>query len=321
MELLENPEDRGYPTDYFLSRIKGRRAQLIRDWRPFVYGASPLESLSSPRYRGFVNVQTPDDIWKYLVREYRWAYIQMNGALRKVFAPFFLYTELRTICICLRQMKEKSAGRTGELLETSLLAEGVKKVLATGEDPAVGVAGIEHIFQSLSPEFGGLKELLDAEGLRGVEQRLTNTYLVYLMSTNLNPIMREFFSRIIDSRNIISLFKYQHLNSAVLPVFLPGGSIPVARLEEIVRKDDLVAVGALVRERTGIKVDQPNPTVIETSLYRGITRYLRQTGKDAFGVGPIMDYLWRCSIEAMNLGILFYGKDLERDLVTAELVH
>jgi hypothetical protein len=34
-----------------------------------------------------------------------------------------------------------------------------------------------------------------------------------------------------------------------------------------------------------------------------------------------MDYLWRCSIEAMNLGVLFYGKDLERDIVIAELVH
>ena len=92
------------------------------------------------------------------------------------------------------------------------------------------------------------------------------------------------------------------------------------RLEEAIRKDDLTAVASLIRECTGIKAEQPNPTILETSLYKWITRYLRQTAKDPFGVGPILDYLWRCSVEAMNLGVLFYGQDLERDAVTAELV-
>ena len=35
---------------------------------------------------------------------------------------------------------------------------------------------------------------------------------------------------------------------------------------------------------------------------------------------PILDYLWRCSIEAMNLSVLYHGRDLEREAVTAELV-
>jgi vacuolar-type H+-ATPase subunit C/Vma6 len=321
MELLVNPEDRGYPTDYLLSRIKGRRGQLIRDWRPLVFGAAPLESLPSARSRGLIGIKSPEDVWRYLVQEFRWVHVQMNGTLRRIFYPFFLYTELRTIFICLRHVKEKSKGRTGELLAASLLSEEIKTVLATGEDIAAAVAGIERIFRAVSPEFGGLTELLEAEGLRGVEQRLTNTYLVHTMSTDLNPLIRDLFSRIIDSRNIMSLFKYQRLNSKTAPVFIPGGSIAVDRFKEIVKKDDIFAVTSLIRELTGIKADKPNPTLIESSLYKGITQFLRKTGKHPFGVGPIMDYLWRCSIEAMNLGVLFYGKDMERDAVTAELVH
>lgn len=321
MDLLEYPEDRGYPTDYLLSRIKGRRGLLIRDWRPLIYDATPLESLSSSRYRGLISIKSPDTVWRFLVQEYRWVYVQMNGTLRRIFYPFFLYTELRTVFICLRHAKEKSAGRTDELLAASLLSEEVKTVLATSVDIYAAIEGIERIFRAVSPNFGGLTGLLDEEGLRGVEQRLTNAYLVHTMSTELNPLIRDLFKRIIDSRNIMSLFKYQRLDSEAAPVFIPGGSIAVARLKEIIKKDETFAVPTLIRELTGIKTDKPDPTLIEGSLYKGITQFLRKKGKHPFGAEPIMDYLWRCSIEAMNLGVLFYGKDLERDIVTAELVH
>ena len=321
MDLLEHLEDRGYPTDYLLSRIKGRRGLLIRDWRQLVYDATPLESLSSSRYRGLASMKSPDAVWRFLVQEYRWVYVQMNGTLRRIFYPFFLYTELRTIFICLRHTKEKSAWRTDELLDASLLSEEIKTVLSTSGDISTAIAGIERIFRNVSPNFGGLSGILDEEGLRGVEQRLTNTYLVQTMGSDLNPLIRDFFSRIIDSRNIMSLFKYQRLESKAVPVFIPGGSITVPRLLEIIKKDDVFAVTALIRELTGIKADTPNPTLIESSLYKGITKFLRKTGKHPFGAEPILDYLWRCSIEAMNLGVLFYGKDLERDIVTAELVH
>jgi vacuolar-type H+-ATPase subunit C/Vma6 len=321
MDLLEYPEDRGYPADYLLSRVKGRRGLLIKDWRPLVFDATPLESLSSSRYRGLISIKSSDAVWRFLVQEYRWVYVQMNARLRRIFYPFFLYTELRTIFICLRHTKEKSAWRTDELLAASLLSEEIKTVLATSGDISAAIAGIERIFRTVSPNFGGLSGILDEEGLRGVEQRLTNTYLVHTMGSDLNPLIHDLFSRIIDSRNIMSLFKYQRLNSKAVPVFITGGSITVARLQEIIKKDDVFAVTALIRELTGIKADTPSPTLIESSLYKGITKFLRKTGKHPFGAGPIMDYLWRCSIEAMNLGVLFYGKDLERDIVTAELVH
>jgi hypothetical protein len=245
----------------------------------------------------------------------------MNGTLRRIFYPFFLYTELRTIFICLRHAKEKSAGITHDLLAASLLSEEIKTVLATSEDVSAAIAGIERIFRAVSPNFGGLMGLLDEEGLRGVEQRLTHTYLVHTMSMDLNPVIRDLFKRIIDSRNIMSLFKYQRLNSKAAPVFIPGGSITVDRLQDIIKKDNILAVTTLIRELTGIKADTPNPTLIERSLYKGITQFMRKAGRHPFGAEPIIDYLWRCSIEAMNLGVLFYGKDLERDIVTAELVH
>ena len=43
MELLRPLEDRGYPAEYLLSRIRGRRSRLIVDWRPLIYEAAPMD--------------------------------------------------------------------------------------------------------------------------------------------------------------------------------------------------------------------------------------------------------------------------------------
>lgn len=72
------------------------------------------------------------------MREYRWVYFQMNEGLRKIFYPFFLYTELRTLFLCLRRKNDKPAKWADELLETSLLSNGLKKVLAESPDLAAG---------------------------------------------------------------------------------------------------------------------------------------------------------------------------------------
>jgi vacuolar-type H+-ATPase subunit C/Vma6 len=69
-----------------------------------------------------------------------------------------------------------------------------------------------------------------------------------------------------------------------------------------------------------MKIDAPDPTKVEIALYKAITIFLKKEGREPFGIGPILDYLWKCSLEVMNLNVLYYGRDLERDVVTAELV-
>lgn len=321
MELLETPEDRGYPLEYLLSRIRGRRACLITDWKSLISEAAPLESLSPSRYGGWVAEKSPEGIWRSLVREFRWVYVQLNGTLRQIFKPFFLYTELRTLFICLRHIKDKNAGRIDELLAVSLLSDEIKRVLKTSEDISSAVAGIERLFLSLSDGFRGLTEIADAEGLRGVEQQLTNTYLVHTVHAKLHPLVRDFFIRIIDARNIISLYKYLRMNMTAALTFIPGGTILETRLREILDKKDIFGIGSLIQEIAKTKMEITGAAPVENALYKAITKFLKKAGKDPLGVGLILDYLWRCSIEVMNLSLLFYGKDLERDTIAAELVH
>jgi vacuolar-type H+-ATPase subunit C/Vma6 len=320
MDLLLNPGDTGYPTEYLLSRIKGRRSWLIKNWKPLVHEQELFLS-TSPLKQGVLRASiAPDRIWAELTREYRWVYGQMNLQLRTIFYPYFLYAELRNICICLRHLRDKKEGPIDEVLGTSLLSDEVKGVFVRSSDLAEAVAGVERLFSTLSKKFAGLSVVEQEEGLRGVEQRLIETYLAVMVGSTLHPLLRKFFSRLVDARNIMSIYKYLRLEHTELPPVLPGGTIAPEKLHELAAKDDIVAVGPMVRVLTGIKVERPEPTMVELALYKGMTRWLRTEGREPFGAGPILDYLWRCSIEAMNLSVLYQGKDLERDVVSAELV-
>jgi vacuolar-type H+-ATPase subunit C/Vma6 len=320
MKLLQNPADRGYPADYLLARIKGRRAGLIRDWRPFIYGTALAGTPLPEKASGLTKAKPRDGTGGILLREYRWVYFQMNRQLREIFYPFFLYAELRTVYACLRRLKDKKAGALGDLLAHSLLSEAVKKVLLVNDDLKHAVAGLEHLFSTLSPGFSGLTKVLETGGLRGIEQRLTERFLAEAAGFSPHPMLKTFFSRIIDARNILALAKFLRFELKTAPAPIPGGTIPAARLRDAARTKNFASLEALVNEAAGVRPERPEPPQVERALYQGITKWLKRTGRDPFGAAPILDYLWRCSIEAMNMNVLYYGRDVEREVIAAELV-
>lgn len=320
MKLLEQIEDRGYPQEYLLSRIRGRRADLIHDWRPFAAEPAPFDHIPSSRYPGVLGERPAEAIWRKLLLEYRWVYRQMNMRIREVFWPFFLYSELRTIFICMRHIKEKKSGKADELLDASLLCSEMKDALRHGDDILKAAEAIERSFVSISDVFKGLSETAASKGLLEFEKMLTNTYLMHVLKEGLHSIIKDFFIRIIDARNIISLYKYLRFETAASPPFLQGGGIDIRRLEHILDRRDIFGLVTLVREITGIDIDVSSAVQVEKALYTAMTRHLRRAGRDPLALGLILDYLWRSSIEAMNLSMIFYLKDLEREVVESELI-
>ena len=264
--------------------------------------------------------RTPEALWRNLMREYRWVYTQMNEQLRKQFRPFFLYAELRTLSLCLRRLRDKDPGTGGELLELSLLSSEIKRILQGSADLPTAVQAMERLLQPRSGRFAGLAKTLESAGLRGVEQQLAGAVLDLIITSKAHPVMRSFFGRLIDARNVLNRYKHLRLEEAAPPPFFPGGTITEAQLRDAVAKENFFGISALVRDFFGIRIDAPDPTKVEISLSRAITRSLRKAGREPFGVAPMLDYLWRCSIEVMNLSVLMNTRDLERELAAAELV-
>lgn len=281
MEILQSIEDRGYPADYLLSRVRSRRVL----------------------YKNLIAGESPVEIWRRLLKEYRWIYIQMNETLRNIFRRFFIYSELGAIFMCLRYKKGEYE-KIEELLfangRFSLLSDDIKELLMGDSNIMTAIKGVEAVFLSISDRFGGLKEMFIKDGLRGFEQKSMNVYLENTIDSKLHHTVRDFFIYIIDSRNIMAVYKHIRWRMHDYPPFINRGSIKEARLGRIFERRDISGVTTLVEKLTGIKTDAGN---IENSLFKGISRFLRKTAKDPLCIGVILDHLWGCYVETIEAGV------------------
>ncbi len=298
MELLEYKEDRFYPTDYLLSRLRSRRAG----------------------FRYLISHKSPERAWAHLLSEYRWVYFQMNSHVRNLYSPVFLYNEIRTIILCLRH-KMYEYRDIEPLLEYSIISKDIKKMLRECRTLLSCIEGIENVFLTLSSEFAGLKESYKEHGLMGFEQGLRDNFMEYSVRGARNQVIRFFFANLIDIRNITNLFKHLRWKMQDEPVFVHGGNIREDRLMRIFREQRLSGLELLVSQMTQKKRDTSSVISLEIALLNRLTLLLERTAKDPLNTGNILNYLWSCYIETVNLGILFYGSGLDSEIVERELLH
>ena len=289
----------GFPTDYLLSRIRGRQAALIADWETEIArGAAP--DLSDER------------IWGAFLAELAWLHVQMNRNLRETFAPLFALFEIKTIVLCLRN---KAAERTVEvtrLLEPSLLREEVKDILR-------GPGGVRATIAAAFPEL----ESAYVEGnLQEFENALMRAYLQDTVTTRLDPLMKDFFVRFIDLRNVVLLYKDLRWKVTERSPFVAGGSVEPSKLDDIAAAGDTVALDELVQSVTGLDTISVATAegALETVLLRSMTTHLVKMRRTADAVALILVYMWRIYVQARNLAVLHHAADLDPATLERELV-
>jgi vacuolar-type H+-ATPase subunit C/Vma6 len=317
--LLESPEG-GYPVDYLLARLRGRGAYLLKDWTQVLHAQDPVEYLYSTRYGGLLTEHSIQGVWIRLLKEFRWVYRQMDRGMREAFRPFFLYTELDTILKCLRYRTRKGTGeRIERLLALSLLSRKLKSMLSEAETRVSLLDRVEGALTALSERYGGLREVYLDRGPVEMERRLSDVYLEDTMDEKLHPVIRGFFSYVIDARNIITAYKC--LRWGMSPNFINGGDVDRARLERVVDGQDMRGVGNLIYKLTGKTPPELTPAEVSGSLQDGLMRFSRGKAREFPDAGFILYYLLRCHAEASNLSVILHGKGLERELLRGELIH
>ena len=53
---------------------------------------------------------------------------------------------------------------------------------------------------------------------------------------------------------------------------------------------------------------------------KGLSSILKNMGKDPLSLGVILEYLWIRYITSRNLNTILYGRGLQRDLISGEIV-
>jgi vacuolar-type H+-ATPase subunit C/Vma6 len=329
MKVLMDVGDIGYPTEYLMSRIRGRRVSLIKDLRAILISPDILEQLISSSYGELIAGSGEDGhprrpaeagIQRYLLREYRWAYIQMNKELRSIFIPFFIFFEIKTLIICLRYKIKKGGGGAERVLSQSLLSERIRKLLNTGTDL---LPVLEEIASALTPSSlrPSLGQVYSKNGLQGVEEELYVSFLERAVRSQLHPVIMKFFRSVVDYRNIIHTYKRLKWGLRSEPLFVSGGCIKRSRLRKLLDKKELSGIAEIVYKFSGKTIEEPFGSFLESALKTALTRKTELMIWDDPEIGLILNYLWRRYIEAENLNVLLYGRDIDRDVIRKELVN
>lgn len=304
MTLLSRQAFNGYPDEYLLARLKGRRAGLG----------------GGRQSKAAAGGMTDAEAWDPMSSEFRWVYRQMNEGLRQTFAPLFLWFELRTIILCLRFRRGGERGKAAGLLPASLLAKPVQQAMTDDGEPAAVMDALSGLLTAVAEPYRGLGAIYRERGGREHEQRLVTLYLERMTDLPLHPVLREFFRALIDLRNLATLAKQLRWQLHEPQAFIRGGEITTERLGKVLAEENTAGLAALLAALPDMGAPPATPLDPEQQLFGWLTAKVRRLGRDLLGVGLVLDYLWRCFVEAHNLSLVIHGEGLDHETLGAEMI-
>lgn len=315
--FLIRPAREGYPTDYLLARIRGRRAELVTDW---LAPPGQPEAPAPLQHRATARGMTALEAREKMRQQFRWVYIQMNQGVRDIFAPMFLWFELRTILICLRLRRGGEQEQAAGMLGGSLLATRVQRVLSGDQEPFAGADPLSKLLGAAAKPGSDLGTLYREQKGREYEERCVALYLERMTQLPLHPVLGEFFRSLVDLVNLLALAKQMRWELKEPQALIRGGNIATGRLEKVLKEGSVAGLAALLRSQPGLGGLQALPDNLEHFLLCRLTRKLRKLGRDPLGMGSILAYLWECYVEARNAGVLQHAALLGEETLGAELI-
>ena len=253
-------------------------------------------------------------------QEFHWVYFQMNRGVRSSFAPLFLWFELRTILVCLRLCRGGEREQAAALLERSLLAQPVRRVLRGAEEPFAGTDPLSDLLE-LDAVAGRELGILYREGKgREYEERLVARYLERVTRLALAPVLGDFFRSLIDLENLLALAKQLRWQLKEPRALIGGGTISTKRLEKVLQAGSAAGLAGLLPAQPGLAGVQELPENLEHFLLCRLTGKLRKLARDPLGIGCLLAYLWGCHIEARNAGLVHHAQLLGEETLGAELI-
>lgn len=317
--LLQPIDNSGYPVEYLTARIAVRKSRLTSDYRSLLVAADPLAAVSPGSFLADVSERSAEGVWEAMLAEYRWVYRQMDTVVRKRFTPFFIWLELKTIVLCLRNMQAGRSRDNETILHSSQLSSLVKSMLAAGSDLPEAVARLETTLVIFSPIFSGVAKIFKEGGVPGLEIWLNDAWFHWAGETTLHPALREFFAILVDFHNMMRLDKALRWKVAQAPDFLKGGRIRRRLFVDTLARGDRTAFAGLLRRFPGMEEDADPAVSPETALLRGIDKRLRQGSREA-DYDRIVEYLWLMYRETRNMGILLAAGPDNREGFRGELL-
>jgi hypothetical protein len=272
MQLLATTQPAELPTDALLVRLRCRRAAI--DLMNDSAGEAPPEEI--------VN----------------WVYRRLNSQLRKRLGPFLELLAMRNLVLTLRYLLAEE-DPPGSLRQNALLAKPLQELIMAS-DAETTIVRLESALVEDYPFVDGLTFTWRSQGPGGVEQQLASGILRHGLNRSGKGIVSRTLSYLIDMRNCLIVKKFWRWQVNQAPQMTAGGSISVERLAHIWTTRDEDRLAGLVTKLGGVPERSEKAVKMEQALINGLTRLLRQAGRDPLGLAVVIEYLWKTQLAAHN---------------------
>ena len=302
--LLIKLDECVYPEDFLVARLHGKQGGLFRDWELLMVSDKPAELLQDTAFYSYLRHYGADGVWRFLRLEHNWIYKRMNSRLRITFEPYFMFQETTSLIKTIRHIHAKlDANVIVQDLEHSLLNRDIQKILSSGQGFHHTLRALEAYFKTRTNLFYGLADQYEKNGLRGLEIFLREKFIALTLHWCNAPILKTFFSYMIDFYNCMKLAKSIRWEVPEEHVYLAGGTIGPEKLRRayLKKKPDallkIFPIPGAVEEITSV-------IQLEKTLLVLITRVLRRWSRQRKTVGEILFYLWEQYRYARNLSMV-----------------
>ena len=272
MQLLATTQPAELPTDALLARLRCRRAAI---------------DLAADR----TNEAPPGEVIE-------WVYRRLNRRLRKRLGPFLDLLAMRNLVLALRYLLAEQ-DLPVSLRQNTLLAKPLQELIMA-PDAETTIVRLESALVKDYPFVDGLAITWRSHGPGGVEQQLASGILQHGLNRSDKGIVSRTLSYLVDMRNCLVIKKYWRWQVNQAPQLTAGGSISVERLTRIWAARDEDRLATLVTKLGGLPTRNLEAINLEQSLINGLTRLLREAGRDPLGVAVVIEYLWKTQLAAHN---------------------
>lgn len=285
--LLLDLKTDGYPLDFLLARLRGRR----RAW-----------STATGRHS-----RQPVDPWPALQSELHWLYKTMPRKTRREFAFCFLYFELQRLLTGLRLLAGRNREGMNRLVEQSLFDRDLLRQLQKVREVNDATRLLDT---ALSDENGSglqLEQTLTDQGQRKMEERLIDAFFHEADSRNRRPALRRFFSQLVDLHNLLALLKSRRWQLPEDRPLLPGGTQTPEQWQALQRPGQELKLRRSIGRISGIEEFEPES--VEHAMLGRIQRRLHRQARTQPDPYLVLDYLWSHYLHTRNLGLQRWAGD------------
>ncbi len=308
MQLLKPVRQNEFPVDFLLARLKGRSRRIRIAWNSLRAAADPV-AWGHPGFMApYLRAHQEDGPWVFLFHEFDWVRSRMNSRLRNIFFPVFLYFELFNLLAALRYKEHGNlVGRIDLIDSYSLLDDSLFGLIRSQSSMEKIIEHLAQSFAQISPSFEQAWQAYFQGGFPALEQAVIEAFFEYWLKRFRSGTLQTFLQQLVDSTNLLGLYKAIAWNVESPPAILPGGTLAPkffvncyekGRMDTVFRKAGM----------SGVLSEQESGAGLESAVFLNLRKTLKRNVHEPTGVGYILYYLWEQYLFARKYSLMLRRK-------------